>query len=309
MKKYVLKKILSIIPIMLVVSIIAFGLVTLSSGNIAEIVLRGSGVKASEESIRMVTERLGLDKPIYIQYWNWLKGILRLDFGKSYMSGLPITNDLIFRSVQSAKLALYGLIILVSTALPLGILSALYPKSLIDKGARGLSFLSASLPGFWVGLMILYLFGVKLKMISVIGSEDSSVIIFPAFTLALGSIGSYIRLIRINMLEVIDKSYIKAARAKGLSEKIVILKHALKNAMLPILTKFGVTIGAFLGGSTVVEIVFSYRGLGTYVMSAITNKDFPVIQAYVILIAAVIVIINLLVDILYIIINPKIELK
>ncbi|MGM9535219.1 MAG: ABC transporter permease, partial [Intestinibacter sp.] len=145
--------------------------------------------------------------------------------------------------------------------------------------------------------------------LSVIETEDGLGIILPALTLAFSHMGSYIRLIRGNMLEVLNKDYIKAAKAKGLSTKVVMFKHALKNALLPIMTKFGITVGGFIGGSTIIEIVFSFRGLGTYIMSAITNQDYPVIQAYVIFMAFVIVMINLIVDILYVAVDPRIELR
>lgn len=309
MKKYILKKLLTIIPVMLIVSILTFELVSIAPSDPAQIILGANGIKVTEEALELKREELGLNDPLHVQYLRWLKGVVTLDLGKSYTSGKPVINDFSKRTISSFKLALLGLLILVAIAVPLGVFSAMYPNKVLDKIFRGISFLSVSMPAFWIGLMILYLFGVKLRLLSVIETEDGLGIILPALTLAFSHMGSYIRLIRGNMLEVLNKDYIKAAKAKGLSTKVVMFKHALKNALLPIMTKFGITVGGFIGGSTIIEIVFSFRGLGTYIMSAITNQDYPVIQTYVIFMAFVIVMINLIVDILYVAVDPRIELK
>lgn len=309
MVKYIGKKTLMIIPVMLIVSIATFGFTSMATGDPAQIILSASGIKVTDEAIALKRAELGLDRPLYVQYTDWLNDIVHFNLGTSYVTGQPIIKALALRFFNSLKLAALGLLFLVMLALPLGILSAVYKGRWIDKFCKALSFISAAFPAFCIGLLLIYIFGVKLKVISVIETEHGWGIVLPAFTIAFAHLGVYLQLIYSGMDDVLNKDYIKAAKAKGLKTRIVIFRHALKNAMLPLVTKFGLTVGGFIGGSTVLEIVFSYRGLGTYIMDAINTKDYPVIQAYVILMALLLALINLIVDVIYVAVDPRIELS
>lgn len=308
MGKYVIRKMLAIIPIMLIVSVATFYFTSMASGDPAQIILSASGVKVTDEALALKRAELGLDQPLYIQYLGWLNGILHFDLGTDYISGLPVADDLVFRFLGSLRLALLSIILLILMTVPLGVASAVHKGNGIDRVSRAVAFVSAACPAFCVGLLLIYIFGVKLGIVSVIETEHGLGILLPAVTIAFSHAGSYIRLVHTSMDEVLEKDYIKAARAKGLTSGRVLFKHAFKNAMLPLVTKFGITIGGFIGGSTIVEIVFSYRGLGTYIMGAISSQDYPVIAAYVIFMAAILAVLNLLVDIVYVATDPRIKL-
>lgn len=294
---------------MLVVSIITFWLTTMAAGDPAQIILSASGVTVTPEALEIIRNKLGLNDPYYVQYLRWLGDIVQFNFGTSYISGLPVVNDLVLRGMNSLKLGILGLLFLLMMVVPLGLVSALMADKGADKVIRIFTLASASIPGFLIGLLLLYFFGVKLRLISVIETDSGLGLLLPALTLALSHAGVHIRLLRTNILEVLNKDYIKAAKAKGINTYAFVTKHVLKNAMLPWVTKFGITVGAFLGGSTVIEIVFSYRGLGTYIMGAVNQQNYPVIQAYVIIMAALIVVINIIVDVIYVAIDPRIKLS
>jgi ABC-type dipeptide/oligopeptide/nickel transport systems, permease components len=280
----------------------------MAAGDPAQIILSASGVTVTPEALEIIRNKLGLNDPYYVQYLRWLGDIVQFNFGTSYISGLPVVNDLVLRGMNSLKLGILGLLLLLMMVIPLGLVSAIMADKGTDKVIRIFTLASASIPGFLIGLMLLYLFGVKLRLISVIETDSGLGLFLPAFTLALAHAGVHIRLLRTNILEVLNKDYIKAAKAKGINTYAFVTKHIMKNAMLPWVTKFGITVGAFLGGSTVIEIVFSYRGLGTYIMGAVNQQNYPVIQAYVIIMAALIVVINIIVDVIYVVIDPRIKL-
>jgi peptide/nickel transport system permease protein len=213
------------------------------------------------------------------------------------------TVDKYFKNYSASptlRLGLCAMIFLLAIALPWGILSAIYPDSWLDDVGRAFSFVSVSTPAFWMGLVFLYFFGVKLSWVPVVGNGQGLQIILPALTMALGRSGTCIRLLRTTMLDVLNSGYIRAARAKGLRERLVISRHALKNAILPVVTRLGGILGAFLGGSAIMETVFSWPGVGKYALESILYKDIPVIQGYVLFMAAMVVVINLFVDIIYI---------
>lgn len=309
MLRFIIKRAFSLILILLAVSVITFTLTYLSAGDAASIIARANGGQQTEEAVRIIQAELGLDQPLTVQYGNWLKKVLKGDLGTSYKSKRPILDELLMRFPATLKLALCAMALLLLIALPLGILSAMYPESWLDRLGRSFSFLTVSMPSFWLGLLLLYIFGARLKWILVVGSSSSDTILLPAATLALGYVGPYIRLLRTSMLDVLGKEYIKALRAKGLLERFVICKHALKNAILPIITQMGMAFGGLLGGSSIVESIFSWQGLGKYALDSIGYKDLPAIQGYVLMMAVVIVGINLLVDIVYVYIDPHIKLN
>ncbi|SDL70355.1 peptide/nickel transport system permease protein/nickel transport system permease protein [Paenibacillus jilunlii] len=307
--RYLLQRLMQIIPVLLGISCITFGLMHLTPGDPAEIMLRADGIKPTLEATRAARHALGLDGPIHMQFVHWLYRVFHLDLGKSYRSGLPVWEELMSRFPATVLLSGSSLLTAILIALPLGIGSALYPGSLLDRLGRACALFSVSMPGYWLGLLLIYYGAVKLKWFPMMGMEGWSSVILPACTLGFGMAGIYIRLIRTSLLEVLGKLYIKAARAKGLREWQVISGHALRNALLPSLTLLGIHTGGLLGGSVIVESIFSWPGIGRYAVEAIFAKDYTVIQGYVLIMAVAVVLINVAVDLLHQLLNPRIRLR
>ena len=306
--RYILKKLAFFLPVLLLVSVATFVLVDCTAGDPALVMLRGTLGNPSQESLDLLREELGLNLPKPIQFFQWLGRILRLDFGTSYVSGNSVFGELMSRAPITFGIATIAILLVLLISVPLGVLSALKPNSWLDRVIQFFSFLSVSVPSFWLGLGLLVLLGVVLKWMNVAGGAAGGWLGVPAFAMALGYVSQYIGLLRDNMIDVLEKPYMKAARVRGLSPVRVIGKHALKNAFLPLLTKLGITYGTFLGGTAIIESVFSINGLGFYMMEAIGDKDIPVIQGFVLLISFAVIVLNLLVDLLYAYIDPRIQL-
>jgi nickel ABC transporter permease subunit NikB len=307
--RYLLQRLLHMIPVLLGISCITFGLMHLTSGDPAEILLRADGIKPTDEAIQATRQALGLNGPVYMQYWYWLISVLHLDLGSSYSSGRPVLAELLSRFPATALLAACSLLVAVLIALPLGVFSALYPNSLMDRLSRIFALLSVSMPGYWLSLLLIYYGAVKLRLFPVMGLDGVTSLILPSLTLGFGMAGIYIRLIRTGMLEVLGSLYIKAARARGLQEWVVIGRHGLRNALLSSITLLGVNIGGLLGGSVIVETVFAWPGIGKYAVEAIFAKDYIVIQGYVLWMAVVVVLVNLAVDVCCLLLDPRIRLR
>lgn len=308
-KRYLIRRIMQLIPVLLGISCITFALMHLTPGDPAEIMLRADGIKPTQEAIEATRHTLGLDGPVHMQYLHWFKRVLHLDFGNSYSSGRPVFTELINRFPATVLLSVSSLIAAVLIALPLGVGSALYPGKSVDRISRACALISVSMPGYWLALLLIYYGAVKLKLFPVMGMDGAASVILPAFTLGFGMAGVYIRLIRSSLLDVLSKLYIIAARAKGLKEWTIISRHALRNALLPALTLLGVNIAGLLGGSVIVETIFSWPGIGKYVVESIFAKDYIVIQGYVLLMAVVVVLVNLAVDLLLMLLDPRIRLR
>lgn len=305
--RFLLPRLLQLVPVLLGVSVISFGLMHLTPGDPAEILLRADGVKPTAEAIAATRHALGLEGPLYIQYWHWLDRVLHLDLGQSYSSGRPVLTELMSRLPATALLAVCALITAILLALPLGIASALYPNTLVDRLGRVIALLSVSMPGYWLGLLLISYGAVKLKLFPVMGMDSPSSLVLPSLTLGFGLAGVYIRLIRTGMLEALGQLYIRAAQARGLRPWVVISRHALRNALLPSLTLLGMNIAGLLGGSVIIETVFAWPGIGRYAVEAIFSKDYVVIQGYVLLMAVVVVLVNLAVDACNALLDPRIR--
>lgn len=305
---HIIKRLLYLIPLLLVLSIITFSLSYISAGDPARIIAEKEYGRPSQEQIQNVREEYGFDKPIHSQYITWIQKILKKDLGISYRTSKPVYDEISQRLPITIKLSVLALILLLVIAIPLGILSAVYPNSIYDKICHGFCFLSVSTPSFVVGLGLLYYFGVHLKIISVLGCSEKYLII-PAFTLASGSLGVIIGIMNSSMRKVLAQDYIKTARANGISEFKIISKYAFKNAILPIVTKVGMIFCSFLSGSAIIECIFSIQGVGKFLLEAVSTKDIPVIQAFVMLIAIFIVVINLCIDIMHRAIDKRVELN
>ncbi|MCG8401408.1 MAG: ABC transporter permease [Firmicutes bacterium] len=309
MKRYLLKRLIYLLPVMLGVSVLTFGIVNLAPGDPAELILRVDGVEPTGEAVNALREELGLNDPVYIQYLRWLWNAVRLDFGASLRTGLPVTQELLSRFPATLELTLAAMAVMIVVALPAGVLSALYRHAFIDHLARMFALVGASLPIFWKGLMLIYLFAVVWDLLPVMERGGIRHLVLPAVTLGFSMAAVFTRVIRASMLEVLSHDYIKLARAKGLKERWVIGRHALRNALLPAVTLFGLSFGHLLGGTVIVETIFAWPGVGKFVVDAIFNRDYPVIQGYAVFMALIFVLVNLLVDLSYILLDPRISLE
>lgn len=309
MKQYLIKRLFYLIPVMLGVSIITFGLINLAPGDPAEIILRSSGVEPTLEAVDALREELGLNDPVYIQYGRWFRDVLHLDLGQSYRTGRPVAEEIFSRFPATLELTVAAIFFMLLISIPSGILAALHRHAFVDHLSRIWALAGASLPGFWLGLLLIYYFSVKLGIFPVMGRGGLDHLVLPAVTLGFGMAATYARLLRASMLEVLGQDYIKVARARGLKEKLIVGRHALKNALLPVVTAFGMSFGHLLGGAVIVETIFAWPGVGKFFVDAIFNRDYPVIQGYALFMAVVFVIVNLLVDIAYVFLDPRIRLE
>ncbi len=310
---FILRRLLSSVCVLLCTSILVFTLLRLSPGDPVDIMFGPSqGFKSremvSEETRNRIREELGFNKPLPVQYFNWLRRIIHLDFGYSFRSRQPIVKEILYRLPATIVLAFFAFVIEVVLTILFGVLSAVKAESLLDHIIRLGTVLFSAVPGFWLGLLFLLLFAVKLNWVSVGSAVNFKQILLPAITLALVISPQKIRVLRASMLSELSSSYIIFGKAKGLSDRRLILLHAFRNAVLPVLTLLGMSLSGLLGGSVIIETIFSYPGIGKYMIDSIYARDYPVIQAYVLLATVIVVGINLIVDISYTILDPRVRI-
>ena len=304
MHKYVLKRILLLIPVLLGVSLLVFAIMSLTPGDPAQLIL---GENAPKEAVLKLREEMGLNDPFFMQYFRFVKNAIMGDFGRSYTTGREVFGEIFARFPNTLILAVIGIIISVCIGIPIGIISATRQYSFLDSFSMVIALLGVSMPVFWLGLMLILTFSVKLGWLPSGGIDGLKSIILPAVTLGVGSAAIITRMTRSSMLEVIRQDYIRTARAKGVAEKVVINKHALKNALIPIITVVGLQFGHLLGGAVLTESVYSWPGVGRLMVDAIRQKDTPTVLAAVVFLAAAFSVVNLLVDILYAYVDPRIK--
>ncbi len=304
MGKYIGKRILMMIPIILGISFIIFGILELTPGDPARNIL---GDSATNESVEALREEMGLNDPFLVKYFNYVKNALRGDFGTSYKSGLPVLEELKGRLPHSLKLALGSILIVTFLSIPVGIISAVKQYSFLDTVSLIGAFLLTSMPSFWFGIMMILFFALQLKILPATGVTTWKHFVLPSIAMAGLGIAVVVRMTRSSMLEVIRQDYIRTARAKGASESGVIIKHGLKNALLPIITVLGVEFGSMLGGGMIIESVFAIPGIGSMTVDAIRTSNTPLVIASITFSAIAISIINLIVDILYVYIDPRLK--
>lgn len=268
-----------------------------------------AGIDSSQSDIDAIRVRLGTDKPIFTQYVQWIWDVLRFNFGDSMISGQPVTRLILERFPLTLSLALLGILISIIIAIPLGVISAVKRWSFWDYTGMGFSQIGMAVPSFWLGILLLLLFSVKIKLFPLFGSGSFKHLILPAISLGIARAAVLLRLTRASMAEELSKEYVVTARSKGLTERMVNYKHALKNALLPVITIAGIQLGYMLGGAIIIEQVFSLPGLGRLFLFAIYQRDFPLIQGGVIFVAFIFSLINFVVDMLYSLLNPKIRVS
>jgi peptide/nickel transport system permease protein len=311
--RYITQRVLSLFPVLIGVTLLVFLVMQLAPGDPAQIML---GPKATETSLTQLRHELGLDQPMYIQYGRWLTRVVQGDWGRSIQLKREVLPFIMERFRNSAYLMIIAVLLACSVGIPAGIISAIRQYSLDDRIAMILVLVGFSVPIFWLGIMLQIIFGLKLGILPVSGmhSPDQTGVldllrhlILPAVALATGATAIIARMTRSSMLEVIRQDYIRTARAKGLSEHTTTGRHALKNALIPVVTIVGLQVGYLLGGDILIEIVFSYPGIGLAMVNGILARDFPLVQGAILLVASSYVLINLTVDITYAYLDPRIH--
>ncbi len=307
MYKYVIKRLLFTIPVLFGAVFLVFTIMYLTPGDPGSLIL---GMTAKQADIDALNHALGVDQPFFVQFFNYIKGIVtEFNFGTSYRTGLPVFNEIMARFPTTFWLALWSIAISGVVGIVLGIVSAVKQYSVLDNFLTTLSMLLSAMPGFWLGLMLMLLFSLKLGLLPSNGLDSWAGYILPVTTLALGNVAYNIRLTRSTMLETIRQDYIRTARSKGAPEKIVIFRHALKNALLPVLTSIGMGFGASLGGAVIVETVFGLPGLGMLIVNSIRQKDTPMVMAATLFLAVLFCLVMLVVDVLYAYVDPRLKAK
>ncbi len=304
MGRYIAKRLLLMIPVILGVSLLVFTMMELSPGDPAQIIL---GIRATPESLAALRTELGLDQPFWVRYFNYIWNALHGDFGESWRSGLPVLQEIMVRFPSTIKLALGSMALMVLVGVPVGILSAVKQYSLLDNVTLTGALIFSSMPSFWLGTLLILAFALGLNWFPATGGDTIRSYILPWITLAASSLATLVRMTRSSMLEVIRADYIKMARAKGASEQRVILRHALRNALMPIVTIIGMDFGKLLGGTMIIEQVFTLPGLGSLAITSVRQLDVPMVLAEVLFIALLAGFINLFVDILYVYIDPRLK--
>lgn len=332
MKWYITKRVLMLLPVLLGVSILAFSLIRLAPGDPA---LTISGLHASPQVISAIREKYGLDKPLSTQYWVWLKQILHGDLGRSIVSNEYVTKEILERFPNTIELTMLAMIFAVVIGSIAGITSASRQYSVFDYSFMGVALFGLSMPVFWLGIMLMMIFGVYLRWLPISGRISMMIsfqritgfylldslitgnftafisslrhLILPSVALSTIPMATIARVTRSSMLEVLRQDFIRTERAKGLSERMVIYKHAVRNAMIPVITVIGLNFGLLLAGAILTETVFSWPGIGRYVVDAVNMRDYPVVQGCVLFFALMFVIVNLITDIVYVYIDPRIH--
>ncbi len=312
MGKYIIRRIFQMIPALLLVSIAVFMIIHLIPGDPAQII---AGPNATDAQLEALTRQFGLDKPLWIQYITWLRNVLSGNMGHSFINDYPVNKLIAQRVPATLELAVAAAIIVLLISFPLGILAALRPGSFIDFSSTLFSALSFAVPGFWLAIMLILLFSLQLGWLPPSGRPEFSEqpiehlksLIMPALALGIGISAKIARYLRSSMLEVLDQDYTRTARSKGLHEKAVIGRHVLRNALIPVITVMGLQVGDLLSGAIIVESVFAWPGIGRLTMQAISWRDYSLLQADVLYIVLAFMIINLLTDLAYGFINPRIR--
>lgn len=308
--KNILKKLIQVVIVLLGVSFLTFLLTYLSPGDPAISSFTSQGISPTKTQVEERRKDMGLDKPALVQYGNWLSKCLKGDFGRSFSRNKSVTEILASRLMPTIKLTLLSMLLMLVIAIPEGVYSAIYANRWPDYLLRGITFLGISIPNFWFGMILMYVLGLKLNLLPILSSQlDFRNMIMPALTLAFAMSAKYARQVRTAVLEEMNSDYIVGAKARGASNTYILWRHVIPNAMLPLITLLGLSLGSLLGGTTVVEVLFSYPGLGNLAVEAIKNYDYPLVQGYVLWIALIYLAINLLVDCTYNLLDPRIKLK
>ncbi len=304
------KRLFQILIVAIGISFLTFMITYLAPGDPVRIMYSASGIMPSEELVQEVREEMGLNRPMLVQYFDWLFHCLQGNFGTSYSYSKPVVTVLANRLWPTLKLSLMSMVIMLVVAVPIGMAQATHKNSIVDYALRGITFFGVSMPNFWVGLLFMMFFCVKLKWLPVVCSGGKfRDLILPSITLAFAMSAKYTRQVRTAILEELSQDYVTGARARGVAEWKILWLNVFPNSLLPLITMLGLSLGSLLGGTAVVEVIFSYPGLGNLAVGAITAYDYPLIQGYVLWISLIYMLVNLLVDISYNYVDPRMREK
>ena len=309
MGKYIIKRLLHLIPILIGITFLSFAMMRLAGGDAVTYMYENAGTAVSQEVIDAAKAEYGLDKPFLVQYANWFGGMLRGDMGESYVSHKDVFETFVSKLPATLLLTLASILLTVAIAIPLGILSAIKHNKWVDYLIRFFSFIGNSMPNFFAALVLMYIFSIRLRWLPVITTENKAMsLILPTLTLTLSMASKYTRQVRAAVLEELNKDYVAGARARGVRGKVIIWKSVMKSSMLTIITLLALSIGSLLGGTTIVENIFMWDGVGKMAVDAINMRDYPIIQAYVAWMAIIYVVVNLITDIIYHYLDPRVRL-
>ena len=309
MRRYVARRLATLPLLMVGISIISFLLLNFAPGDAAEITLKrqNSGISPSKEAVAALRQELGLDAPLPVRYGRWVSDAVRGDLGESYRTGSSISGELFRRMPATLLLATTALALAVAVGIPLGVLAAVKRGTWLDTACRMLALVGAAIPSYVMAPALMLLFAVKLNWLPAIGYGSPEQLILPAVALSFGTMAQLMRLTRASVLEILGQDYMRTARAKGLTETVIVWRHGLKNALLPVVTVLGTSTGYLLGGAIIIETIFGWPGVGQFMITGITQRDYPVVQGFVVYIAVIFLLVNLIVDISYRWLDPRLH--
>jgi ABC-type dipeptide/oligopeptide/nickel transport system permease component len=300
-------RILQLLIVMFVLSFVTFLLMKITPGDPIRTLLKVEDVVATKAEEERLRKEYGFDEPIFVQYSQWIKSAVQFDLGESIVAKRPVLEIIMSKLPATAALSIGGMVILLFISVPLGMLGAVYEKRWPDYVSRWLAMIGASIPSFWLGLILISIFSVKLQLLPVMGKGTFAHFVLPSITLGVAMVPMYIRLLRERLIAVLQSPYIEAAKARGLRKERILFFHALRGSLIPLVTMFGLSIGSLLGGITVIEMLFSWPGMGELIVNAVMERDYPVIQGYILVVGVLVVTTNLIVDLMYMVINPQIQ--
>ena len=309
MKKYAVRRLLQLIPILLAITFLSYGMMRIAGSDVVEQKMENTGETVSQEIVDAAREELGLDKPFFVQYFSWLANLLRGDMGTSYVSNKPVFSTFVSKLPATLLLTFVSILLTVVISIPLGIWAAVRQNKATDYVIRTASFIGNSLPNFFVSLLLMYLFAIRLGWFPVISNGVSlQSVALPALTLAIAMSAKYLRQVRATVLDELSKDYVLGARARGVPFTTIMMKSVLKASLVTIITLLTISIGSLLGGTAIVESIFMWDGVGKMAVDAINMRDYPIIQAYVMWMAIIYVVVNLITDLSYRYLDPRIRL-
>lgn len=309
MTRYLLRRLLYLVPVWFGISFVAFALANLTPGDPARLMLqRQLERQPTPQEVASARAQMRLDDPFIVRYGRWVKGAFTGDMGQSYRTGESVLSALLNRFPRTLEIATLGMLFALLLALPLGVLAAIWRNSVFDHLSRVIALFGASMPSYWVAYLLILTFSVKLHLLPVAGVGSWSHFVLPSVTLGLAASASLMRLTRSEMLEVLGQDFIRTGRAKGLSGRAVIVGHAVRNALIPVMTVAGMRFAGLLGGAVIVETIFAWPGIGKFVLDSIFDRDYPVIQGFVVFMGTIFLLVNLIVDLSYAWIDPRIRL-
>lgn len=308
MLKIIYRRLVEVLIFVLLITFVSFLFIRMAPGDPVLTILNVDELSVSQDQVEKLREDMGFNDPLIVQYGKWIMDYVQLDFGQSYITNQPVMDVLLAVLPATLELILGSLVVMVVISVSLGSLSALYRNTWIDQISRVFSIIGASIPSFWLGLILIDLFAVRLNWFPTMGRDSFISLILPSITLGVAMAGVYVRLIRSSLLDSLGQEFIRAARSRGIPESRIFIAHAFRHSLPPVITVFGVSMGSLIGGVVVVEVLFAYPGIGKLIVDSIRQRDYPLIQGYILIMACIVFIINTIVDISYRYVHPEIRL-